>query len=79
MIDESRLRGRLLTVEEVAEFLPYSIKHLQRLCARKMLPASKRPGGRRWMVDGDGLLALLKVGGLPPPEAEPDGTTATVR
>lgn len=77
MIDESRLRGRLLKIEEVAEVLPYSIKHLQRLCKKRMLPASKRPKGRRWLIDGDVLLAQLKAGGLPPPEAEPDGTATT--
>jgi excisionase family DNA binding protein len=77
MIAESELQGRILTVEEVARYLPYSRKHLQRLCRDKVLPASRPPKGRRWFIDGDALLALLKVGGLPPPEAEPDGPTAT--
>lgn len=72
---ESELRGRILTVKEVSRYVPYGVKHLQRLCAMKLLPASKLR--RKWLVSGDGLLEMLRTGSIPPPEAESGGASAS--
>jgi len=50
----------LLTVKEVAELTNYSVVSIHRFLKKGVLKAMRMPNGRKYMIDKDELINVLK-------------------